>query len=130
MCQELKEYSSDTYANDSERDYTDAVTGVTLLRDDVATARTEEMVWYDKEEVADETCVSRTGRKPICCRWRDINKGYSERVEVRSRLVARRNTTGSTHALRDKQGCDEMKDRVDDNSRHATPTEHSYMLTH
>ena len=37
----------------------------------------------------DETCVLRTGRKPISCRWRDINKGDSERVEVRSRLVAR-----------------------------------------
>ena len=34
-------------------------------------------------------CVSRTGRKPICCRWRDINKGDSERVEVRSRSFER-----------------------------------------
>ena len=31
----------------------------------------------------------RTARKPISCRWRDINKGDSEQVEVRSRLVAR-----------------------------------------
>ena len=31
----------------------------------------------------------RTGRKPISCRWRDINKGDSERVEVRSRLAPR-----------------------------------------
>ena len=28
----------------------------------------------DYEEVTDETCVSRTGRKPICCRWRDNNR--------------------------------------------------------
>ena len=59
----------------------------------MAKARTEEMAWYDKfkayEEVTDETCVSRAGLKPISCRWRDINKGDSERVEVRSRLVAR-----------------------------------------
>ena len=45
VCHKLNEYSSDTCANDSEGDYTDAVTGVKLLRDDVATARTEEMVW-------------------------------------------------------------------------------------
>ena len=47
------------------------VTGVTLLRDDVAKARAEEMAWYEKfkadEEVTDETSVSRTGRKPISC---------------------------------------------------------------
>ena len=77
--------------NDREGDYIDEVTGVTLLRDDVAKARMEEMKWYEKfqafEEVTDETCVLRTGRKPISCRWRDINKGDSERVEVRSRLV-------------------------------------------
>ena len=90
---ELDENSfSDTYVNDREGDYTDEMTGVTLLRDDVAQARTEEMKWYEKfqafDEVPDETCVLRTGRKPISCRWRDINKGDSERVEVRSRLVA------------------------------------------
>ena len=65
---------------------------MTLLRDDVAKACTEEMAWYEKfeacEEVTDETCLSRTGRKPISCRWRDINRGDGERVEVRSRLVA------------------------------------------
>ena len=72
---------------------TDEVTGVTLLRDDVAKARMEEMKWYEKfqafEEVTDETCVLRTGRQPISCRWRVISKGDNERVEVRSRLVAR-----------------------------------------
>ena len=69
------------------------MTGVTLFRDDAAKARMEEITWYDKfqafDEVPDETCVLRTGRKPISCRWRDINKGDSERVEVRNRLVAR-----------------------------------------
>ena len=34
-------------------------------------------------------CVLRTGRKPVSCRWRDINTGDSERVEVRSRSIAR-----------------------------------------
>ena len=79
--------------NDREGDYVDEVTRVTLLRDDVAKARMEEMKWYEKfqafEEVTDETCLSSTGRKPISCPWRDTHLGDSERVEVRSRLVAR-----------------------------------------
>ena len=41
------------------------------------------------EEVTDETCLPRTGRKPISCRWKDINKGGNEHVEVRSRLIGR-----------------------------------------
>ena len=43
VCDELDEFDeldensfSDTYVNDREGDYTDEVTGVTLLRDDVA----------------------------------------------------------------------------------------------
>ena len=83
---ELDECPSDVYVNDCDGDYTDEATGVTLLRDDVAKARAEEMDWYEKfnayEEVTDETCVSRTGRKPISCRWRDINKGDNERAEA------------------------------------------------
>ena len=93
VCDGLNEYSSDAHVNDCEGDYADEVTGVTLLRDDVAKARAEEMAWCEKfkacERVTDETCVSRTGRKPISCQWRDINKGDSERVEVRSPMVAR-----------------------------------------
>ena len=93
MCVTSSMKPSDVHVNDCEGDDTDDVTGVTLLRDDAAEARAEEMAWYEKfkahEEVTDETCVSRTGRKPISCRWRDINKGDNERVEVRSRLVAR-----------------------------------------
>ena len=96
VCAELDELDensfSDTHVNDREGDYIDEVTRVTLLRDDVAKARMEQVKWYEKFqafEVTDETRVLRTGRKPISCRWRDINKGDSERVEVRSRLVAR-----------------------------------------
>ena len=93
VCDELNEYSSDAFVNDCKVDLTDEVTGVTLLRDDVAIARTDEMASYEKfkafEEATDETCVSRTGHKPISCQWRDINKGDNDRVEVRSRLVAR-----------------------------------------
>ena len=84
------------------------------------------MAWYEKfkayEEVTDETFVSRTGRKPISCRWRDINKRDNERVEVRSQLGARvikqkgdrqqlrRSTTVSTSTQRDKQSRDAIKD--------------------
>ena len=86
---DLDEYSSDVNVNDCDEDYIDEVTRVTLFWDGVVRARAEEMAWCeffrDYEEVTDETCVSRTGRKPIYCRWRDINKGDSERVEVRSR---------------------------------------------
>ena len=94
VCDEVDEtHFVDTYVNDCDGDYTDEATGATLRRDDVAKARMKEMKWYEKfnafEEVTDETCVTRTRRKPISCRWKDINKGDSERVEVRSRLVAR-----------------------------------------
>ena len=93
VCDEINEYSSDAFVNDCKVDYTDEVTRVTLLRDDVAIARMDEMASYEKfkahEEATDESCVSRTGHKPISCQLRDINKGDNERVEVRSRLVAR-----------------------------------------
>ena len=117
------------------------MTGVTFLRDDVAKTRSEEMAWYEKfnahEEVTDETCVSRTGRKPICCRWPDINKGDNERAEVRSRMVAReikterdRKTTVSTRTLRDKAEPRRSQRRVSDNNSWCwTPNEHSYTLT-
>ena len=94
VCDELDEtHFTDTYINDYDGDYIDEATGATLRRVDVAKARMEAMKWYEKfnafEEVTDETCASRTGHKPSSCRWKDINKGDSERVEVRSRLVAR-----------------------------------------
>ena len=61
VCDEVNEYSSDTNVNDCEGDYIDEVPGVTLLRDDVTKAHTEEIAWYEKnkdyEEVTDETCV-------------------------------------------------------------------------
>ena len=90
VCDRLNE--CDANVDDCEGDYTGEVTGVTLLRDDVTKVRTEEKAWYDKceahEKVTDKTCVSRTGRKRISCRCRDINKGDSGHVEVRNRVVA------------------------------------------
>ena len=62
VCDELNECS--VYVNDCEGECADEVTGVTLLREEVAKARMDEMSWYDKfnayEEVADETCMMRT----------------------------------------------------------------------
>ena len=67
VCDELHEYSSDSFVNDREGDYTDEVTGVTLLRDDVAKARAEEMAWYEKfsayEEVTDANMFVKNGTK-------------------------------------------------------------------
>ena len=46
--------------NDREGDCTNEMTGATLLRDDVAKTREEEMAWYDKfeacAEVTEKTC--------------------------------------------------------------------------
>ena len=47
--------------NDCEGDYSDEVTGVTLLRDDVAKARMKEMRWYEKFEAYEEATNS-----PMC----------------------------------------------------------------
>ena len=74
VCDELDELDensfSDTYVNDREGDYTDEVTGVTLLRDDVAYARAEEMAWYVKfqafDEVPDETSIKVTAKAWKC----------------------------------------------------------------
>ena len=70
VCDELHECSSDTFVNGCEGDDTDEVTGVTLLRDDVAKACMEEMAWFKKFKACEEVtaCVSRTRRKPISCR--------------------------------------------------------------
>ena len=58
VCDELDEVHensfSDAYVNDREGNYIDEVTVVTLLRDDVAKARMEEMKWYEKFQAFDE----------------------------------------------------------------------------
>ena len=83
VCGELTE--TNAYVDDDDEGFTDAITGAPHVRDDVAKARAEEMVGYDKfeahEEVRDETCLSRTGGKPISCRCKDVNKGDHERVD-------------------------------------------------
>ena len=84
VCEELDEYPSAVHVKECD---TDEVTGATLLGEDVAKARAEEITSCEKFKAhaqgTDETNVSRTGR--------EINKGDSERVEVRRRSVAREN---------------------------------------
>ena len=58
---ELNEY--DAYVNDYEGDYADEVTGVTLLRDDVAKARTEEMGWHERVQG-----LRRGDRRKMCAK--------------------------------------------------------------
>ena len=112
----------------------------------MAKARMEEMKWHEKfnafEDVTDEICVSRTGRKPISCRWRDINKGDNEHVEVRRRAVAREiEQTGIDsyfagapplalvrHVISRVATCQRRVE--DDKSWYLTPNEHSYTQTH
>ena len=99
MCGEFDE--GNAHGNDCEGNCADEVTGATLLRDVLAKARAEDVAWYDKfeayEKVTDKTCLSRTGRTPVSCRWKDINKDDNERVEVRSRMIVEKsNRKGAT----------------------------------
>ena len=91
VCDELNENNQNV--DDADDGFSDEMTGAPLLRDDVAKAGAEEMTWCDTfeahEDVAVESCFSRTGRKPISCQWKDINKGDAERVAVRRRLIPR-----------------------------------------
>ena len=79
---------------------------------------------YVNDCEGDQMSRMRAARKPISCRRRDINKGESEQVEVRSRLVAReikQKGTASYFAgtppsalvvkVCDKQGCNANQDR-------------------
>ena len=60
--------------------------------------RTLEELRAVQQELTDETCMTRTGRKPISCRWKDIIKCDNERVELRSRSVAREIKQKCTHS--------------------------------
>ena len=104
VCDELDEtHFVEMSENDFESNYADEVTKVTLQRDDVAKASMEEMKLCENfnafEKVTNNNCVSKTGRKAISCRWRDTNKGDNERVEVRSRSVAREIKQEGTDSL-------------------------------
>ena len=137
MCDEL--YESNANVDDGDEGFTDAMTGATLLRHDaIAIARAEEeMASYDKfdarEQRTGETCLSRTGSKPISCRWNDVNNGDIERVEVRSRLIAREiKQQGTDSYSAGSQPLALVRYVVsgdEDNSWYQTLSEHSCTLT-
>ena len=58
VCDELH---GNSYVADGDEDFTDEMTGATLLRDHVAKARAEDIAWYNKfeayVEVTDMTCL-------------------------------------------------------------------------
>ena len=107
VCGELSECSSDAYVNDCEGDCADEVTGVTLLRDDVA---------KHVQKRCRTKRVSRTGCKPIPCSWRDERWKYeadwshvkSNKKGTDSQFAGK--TTVSTRTLRDEQSRDAIKD--------------------
>ncbi len=82
-----------TYEDEVYEEFRDNITGQVLDHDAVKKARAEELTLIDKlgvwVEVPEAQCYQSTGRAPISTRWVDINKGDDERVEIRSRLVAR-----------------------------------------
>ena len=41
------------------------------------------------KEVPTQDCWDKTGKGPVSVRWVDVNKGGEDKMEVRSRLVAR-----------------------------------------
>ena len=67
MCDDLNDGNAHVDVCDGDIKY--EMRAATLLRDDVAKGRAEDMAWYDKfdayEEVTDKKCLSRTGCKAI-----------------------------------------------------------------
>eukprot|EP00971_Amphidinium_carterae_P351355 6492072-Amphidinium_carterae.1 len=80
----------DLYGENTE--FIDEETGIPLPHEDVLRSRADELDDYHKmdvfEECDDEECYEMTGKPPIKSRWKDINKGDSKRMSVRSRLIA------------------------------------------
>ena len=74
-------------------DYVDQKTGQQLDPALARAARLEEISFMKKiqlyEEVSIQECWERTGKSPISTRWVDVNKGTSDKPDVRCRLVAR-----------------------------------------
>ena len=70
----------------------DDVTGNELDIKLTLKARAEEMEQFKKhgvyEKVKEEVCWAKMGKGPVGTRWIDINRGYENNPEHRSRLVA------------------------------------------
>jgi len=71
----------------------DDVHGGELPIKEVEAARKEEVGYMQSRsiwrEVPIQDCWDKTGKDPVSVRWVDVNKGGEDRMEVRSRLVAR-----------------------------------------
>ena len=71
----------------------DTKTGKELNKRAVAAARKEEIEFmrqiklYDKVDL--EECIRMTGRPPVSTKWVEVDKGTTEKPDVRCRLVAR-----------------------------------------
>eukprot|EP00971_Amphidinium_carterae_P176047 3489601-Amphidinium_carterae.1 len=82
-----------TQADDGVAEYFDEITGIPLPRDEVLKARGEELADYAAMDVYKEISLAEamelTGTKPVSSRWKDINKGDQDNIQVRSRLIGR-----------------------------------------
>ena len=71
----------------------DDVNGGELPLKEVRSARKEEIGYMQGRGiwklVPETECWNKTGKEPVTVRWVDTNKGGTESMEVRSRLVAR-----------------------------------------
>ena len=77
----------------SEKVYRDAMTGQVLVPELVKQARAEEMKYFTDKGVwiyrPRSEAFERMGKRPISCKWVDVNKGDDDNPRYRSRLVAR-----------------------------------------
>ena len=75
-----------------EDGFVDEITGLPLPKEDVLAARADEINDYLKYDVFKEVDVDEawatTGKAPVSSRWKDINKGDRDHMQVRSRLIA------------------------------------------
>eukprot|EP00971_Amphidinium_carterae_P229804 4560138-Amphidinium_carterae.3 len=80
-------------ADDGIENYYDEITGMPLPRDAVLKARSEELADYAAmdvyKKISVEEAMMLTGTKPVSSRWKDINKGDRDHIQVRSRLIGR-----------------------------------------
>ena len=89
----LEEWEGSDPADEVRQEAWDDVHGGGLPVEKVVAARGEEVGFMEDRGIWTlrpvAECWQKTGKAPVSVRWVDTNKGTSELVEVRSRLVAR-----------------------------------------
>ncbi len=96
-CLDLVTNEEDGYVYDElsqeDAECWDEITGLPLPPDKVKTAINDEIGEYDRfnvfEETTDAVCREESGRAPVSCRWKIINKGDESKFDIRARLLAR-----------------------------------------